>query len=85
MFDPSTNPAQSIPPSSESWLRREAIYQRFERAWQDHGAPILAEFLPPPGAADRREVLEELVQIDLEYRWARRQPHKLESFIALFP
>lgn len=50
----------------------ESVYDRFESAWQRGEEPDIDEF-----AADmkdesrRRQVLQELVLIDLEYRWRR--------------
>src|SRR5262245_59674029 len=40
----------------------------FESAWRAGPPPALEDFLPP--AADR-ELFEELIKIDLEYRWRR--------------
>jgi len=59
----------------------EELLKRFEHAWR-HGQspPRIDEFLPPPQdgsqatASLRRRTLEELVQLDLEYRW---QAHSL--------
>jgi tRNA A-37 threonylcarbamoyl transferase component Bud32 len=51
---------------------------RFDAAWRDGKAPRIQDFLPPPKATasgdylrQRRELLIELVKVDLEYRWRR--------------
>jgi tetratricopeptide (TPR) repeat protein len=49
--------------------------ERFDAAWRAGMAPQMDAFLPPPGAAGRLRLLEELIKIDLEYRWrAADQP-----------
>src|SRR5258708_37004571 len=68
-----------------SWLRREAVIDRFEAAWQEHGDADLAEFLPPPGSPDRVALLGELIKIDLEYRWERGQRLRVEDYARRFP
>ena len=53
----------------------EKLLNDFEEAWQSGTPPTIDEFLDaaPPGlvacGGGRREALEELVKIDLEYRW----------------
>src|SRR5262249_20418471 len=56
----------------------DKVVDRFELAWQGGTPPAIEEFLPavPSGknSADnplRRELVQELVKIDLEYRWRR--------------
>ncbi|MGE3407237.1 MAG: protein kinase [Pirellulales bacterium] len=55
----------------------EDILERFELAWQGGVVPRIDDFLPPPAdetpaaAKTHRELLEELIKIDLEYRWRR--------------
>ncbi len=44
------------------------LLERFEEAWHNGAAPRLEAYLPAGGPA-RLRVLEELVPIDLEYRW----------------
>lgn len=55
--------------------------ERFESAWQGESAPEIEDFLtPPPSRARegtrRRELLIELIMVDMECRWRRaeRQP-----------
>src|SRR5438309_921853 len=70
-------PSANQPPPEES-RQLERFVDDFEEAWQNGTAPPIEQFLSPITAdtsqADhtaRRELLEELVKIDLEYRWRR--------------
>jgi serine/threonine protein kinase len=54
------------------------LLDHFEVAWQGQTPPAIEEFLPPGLAGgqpvydpDVRELLQELIKIDLEYRWRR--------------
>jgi non-specific serine/threonine protein kinase len=58
----------------------EDLLERFDAAWQERRIPQIEAFLEmarrDSGAADevqRRSLLEELIKIDLEYRWRRRK------------
>jgi eukaryotic-like serine/threonine-protein kinase len=68
-----TQPGESL-----SAFDPERALDAFEEAWQRGSSPDLAAFLPPPGEETdqdaRRALLEELVAIDLEYRWRRPVP-----------
>jgi WD40 repeat protein/tRNA A-37 threonylcarbamoyl transferase component Bud32 len=68
-----------------SWLRREAVLERFEAAWRDAGDADITRFLPPPGASARRELLLELARVDLEYRWQRGERTRPEDYVDRFP
>ena len=53
-----------------------SLLERFDRAWRGQMPPRIDEFLPPKSSVNdvaeetlRRERLEELIKIDLEYRW----------------
>ncbi len=71
--------------TGSSWLRREAILDRFERAWQRDGEADVGAFVPPPDRGDRAAILEELIKIDLEYRWAKGQQRHVEDYLRQFP
>jgi serine/threonine-protein kinase len=45
----------------------EQVRERFETAWRSGGVPSIEDFLPT--GSHRREVLLDLVRIDLEQRW----------------
>ena len=72
----------------QAW--KDRVYQ-FEQAWQSGQPPQIEEFLLPGQAANdpfRRSMLEQLVSIDLEYRWRNRStaghPWVLEDYVARF-
>ena len=59
----------------------DKLLQRFEETWRSGVPPRLEAFLPPrpgPGPtgddAGRLALLQELIRMDLEYRWRRRLP-----------
>ncbi|MBL8797061.1 MAG: serine/threonine protein kinase, partial [Planctomycetia bacterium] len=57
----------------------------FEQAQHETGAADLADFLPPPEHPLYLPVLRELVRVDLEYGWKRRQPRGLDDYRQRFP
>ncbi len=81
--------SEDLTPESESaWesefapaalaTRRLAIYDRFESAWECDLIPRIQDYLPSElPSAEQRQVLLELVLIDLERRWKRF--HKCEG------
>lgn len=64
----------------------EHLLDRFEEAWQEGRPPALEDVLAAVPASDRRPLLEELVKIDLEYRWRGAgsfdRPPLLEGYAA---
>ena len=70
-----------------------ALYQVAERvdalaqAWQgDDLPPDLAQFVPAKPAGLRRLVLNELIKVDLEYRWLHHElPKRVEEYLEDFP
>jgi serine/threonine protein kinase len=70
----------------------ETVLNRFDQAWRAGTPPTINEFLPSASAmtsAARRELLEELVKIDLEYRWRSQsragKPWLLEQYVQKHP
>jgi hypothetical protein len=68
----------------------------FDKAWRSGPAPQVEAFLaavqPPLSGPARREFVEELVKIDLEYRWRQAgrtstggKPPRLEEYAARLP
>jgi serine/threonine-protein kinase len=47
----------------------EELLDRFEESWQQGNPPQIEQFLPLLGNPSRRPLLEELICIDLDYRW----------------
>ncbi|MBL8797795.1 MAG: protein kinase, partial [Planctomycetia bacterium] len=82
--------AQLGPPlERRAW---ETLLERFEDAWHAGAPPSLEAFLAPLGSDPARaELLAELIQIDLDYRWRRivktpeAAPFILEDYLARFP
>ncbi len=87
--------------AGEGAAARLDLLERFDMAWRGGEAPRLDEFLDSAGAgppssdpAIRRDLLGELIKIDLEYRW-RRSPAvgagavddrpRLDSYLARHP
>ena len=59
----------------------EDLLERFDSAWQEGRTPQIEAFLQlahldsvPLDEARQRSLLEELIKIDVEYRWRRRKP-----------
>src|SRR5262245_39038127 len=80
--------ALARPPDGPSHSDPEEVLYRFDQAWLSGVAPRIDEFLPAEGAA-RRELLEELVKIDLECRWRLAAPGeprpRLEDYATRYP
>src|SRR6516162_6293235 len=68
----------------------EYLPYQFDQAWREGSSPDLAAFLPASNEAARRQVLEELIKIDLEYRWQQSSSRpelrrSVEEYAALYP
>ena len=81
---PNARAAAWPPPGEQTELL--SLLEQFDRAWQGQTPPRIDEFLPPGSGthrgregASRRERLEELIKIDLEYRWRRATTAEAES------
>jgi serine/threonine protein kinase len=83
-----------------SWHGVLNLLERFDQAWQEGPPPSIEEFLPCgeerehiSSVVSRRALLEELVKIDMEYRWQRSDPSsaqgssgpRVEDYLARFP
>lgn len=60
----------------EQGERSEQRIVEFESSWRAGEVPRIEEFVPSKGNLTRHEILEELVRVDMEYRWRRPQPAK---------
>lgn len=58
--------------SSELGKDAETLLFQFDQAWQKNSPPKIDDYLARIGPEGRRGLLEELVKIDLEYRWRRQ-------------
>jgi serine/threonine protein kinase len=61
------------------------IAARFHGAWQGEGSPELTKFLLPANDPLQVQCLQELVRIDLKFRWERGQKPLLEEYVQRFP
>jgi tRNA A-37 threonylcarbamoyl transferase component Bud32 len=68
-------PQCAHPPSSGESDDLDRPLERFELAWQSGTVPAIEDFVPAVRKG-RRRLLQELVKIDLEYRW-RRTPSQI--------
>src|SRR5262249_11477038 len=65
-------------------VRLERAISRFEAAWQQRPNPPLDEHLVGEGPA-RRDLLVELVHIDLEFRLKQGEAARVEDYLARYP
>src|SRR5207245_2390894 len=73
-------------------LSADRLREQFEAAWQTGSVPALEDFLTASISSERRELLSDLIRIDMEQRW-RRQAHgaspdpvpRLEEYLRRFP
>src|SRR5262249_50862858 len=65
----------------------ERVLDDFEQAWENGKVPVLEQFLSriPTDVKPSREYLENLVGIDLEYRWRLTLPAGAEKPLGLRP
>lgn len=88
--------AQGTPTNANGPLETESILDRFEEAWKEGHAPDLAYFLPPvdevSSATSHRELLCELVMIDLWHRWRQAsmsqflsEGPRVEDYVRSYP
>jgi hypothetical protein len=79
-------PASSIGTlKTNQWDQLQGLLSRFERGIQDSDAADLARYLPPPEHNLRELALRELIKVDLEIRWKRKQHVTIEQYLARFP
>ena len=57
----------------------------YEEAQQRPGGRVLRDFLPPADHPLYREALRELIRVDLEFCWQRRQRKTVMDYAESFP
>ncbi len=86
---PSTATGVSGVPLDHGHATWDLLAQRIDlliRHWDAaESPPVLAEFVPQAGTSLRRLVLSELIKVDLEYRYVRKIPKRIEDYVAEFP
>jgi serine/threonine-protein kinase len=70
---------------TEAWGRLEQILERFEDAWRRGRRPNLDEYLGAVAPDERRALLIELVQEDLEFRLKAGEPARVEDYLRRYP
>ncbi|HVS34247.1 MAG TPA: tetratricopeptide repeat protein [Gemmataceae bacterium] len=68
----------------DTWLRVDALVQRFEEAWQSGQRPALDDYLPVE-TPDRLPVLIELAHVDLERRLKGGEEARAEEYLLRYP
>lgn len=72
-------------PLGSAWLRRVRAVESFEEQWQRDGSSDIGAQLPNVPSNERRELLHELIKIDLEYRWQSHSKRHVEDYAVDFP
>jgi serine/threonine protein kinase len=75
----------SLANSEAAGCNLHGFVDAFESAWRRQGHAEPAEFLPPPGHPLYRQVLCELLRVDLELHWSAGRPKRVEDYRAQFP
>src|SRR5260370_25186762 len=70
---------------SAAWARLERVLERFEDAWQSGQRPDLDDYLAEAGPGERTALLIELVHEDLDYRFQRGEPARVDAYLARYP
>jgi len=66
------------------WSRLSLSVRELEGAWQSN-RPELGQFVPPRSDPLRLRVLVELIKVDQERSWQRKECRRLESYLAEWP
>lgn len=69
----------------EGWLALSAAVAAFERANRQSPAADPAEFLMDGPPEIRQRTLIELLKVDLEHRWERREQARIEEYFERWP
>ncbi|MCA9188154.1 MAG: tetratricopeptide repeat protein [Pirellulaceae bacterium] len=63
----------------------EDFVDALESAHATRDAVDLRSVAPMRGHPEYRDIVTEMVRVDLEYGWRRQEPHRLEYYLELFP
>jgi eukaryotic-like serine/threonine-protein kinase len=83
----SSRPEVTLDEPGQTWNELAGRVDAFVAAWESHGEETrLDSFVPAAPPALRQMVLVELIKVDLDYRWSRRQgPRLVEEYLRDFP
>jgi WD40 repeat protein len=70
--------------SRTAWLRFKEAVDRFEEGWQEGRRPLIEDYLPA-APDERRLLLAELVQVELEYRLKAGEAARVEEYWQRYP
>ena len=75
--------------SDAAWRAANDAADRLEAAWgrvcSPQGSVEFLRFVPKPNEPHRLAIVEELVKTDLEQRWRRGQPFRVEYYLMRVP
>src|SRR4051794_30861653 len=72
-------------PQERPWPGLDEVVEAFESALATNGSAEVADHAPDPQHPDRLAILCELIRVDLESRWGRGRPRRLEDYREPFP
>jgi eukaryotic-like serine/threonine-protein kinase len=75
----------AVPPNGQHWPGVGEVVEAYEAALARGERAEVSEFAPPPDHPQRLAILCELVRVDLEHRWERGRPRRLEEYRVPFP
>lgn len=64
------------------WRQHEPILLAFESAWRNECPPILNQYLEGAEVDDQKILLAELVMIDFEHRWRRKELANVDRYLS---
>ena len=71
----------ALPLNEEDWSKLTHTLEAFAVAWEASSyPPSIVEFLPDVGTGMRRELVPELIKLDLEHRWQRGLRKLVEDY-----
>lgn len=71
----------ATPLNEEDWTKLTQTLEAFAVAWESSSyPPSIGEFLPEEAAGMRRELVPELIKLDLEHRWQRGLRKLVEDY-----
>jgi WD40 repeat protein/tRNA A-37 threonylcarbamoyl transferase component Bud32 len=79
------NPSREFADSLGRDYRNDALCDRFERGWLGAQAPSLSEYLETVPEEERKELLRELLPIEIHHRLQRNDHLSLEEYRARYP
>ena len=74
------------PLTEDDWSKLTQTLEAFAATWETSPyPPSLADFLPPLGSGMRKELVPELIKLDLEHRWQRGLRRIVEDYACDVP